>query len=265
MSLEAYIDIRFCDPVVSLSLNYEGLVYGTMMGRLLYYNFYSKEERVINELSEEYIPGVWLSYDNVLFAAIGDQKALIVVNPDAPRFQKQYVLHEKLHNSVNCELTQVLMYKDTLCLFTLDPPKDEIHEDFVQSALPIYLNHLSTQVQQHIEGIRFPAYMMPFDFDGNSMLYMEWATNKTRNLKIFQMLPNPRLIQVSIFPKSYGKVTFARLLNDSIVYVHNRKNLKILDINNGEEKATIGSHRTDIIALTVVTLQKVQIHSVFCI
>ncbi|CAG9316751.1 unnamed protein product [Blepharisma stoltei] len=258
MSLEAYIDIRFGDPVISLSLNYEGLVYGSMMGRLLYYNFYTKEERVINELSEEYIPGVWLSYDNVLYAAIGDQKAMIVVNPDAPRFQKQYVLHEKLHNSVNCELTQVQMHHDTVCLFTLDPPKEDMQEEFVQSVLPIYLNHLSTQIQEHIEGIRFPAYTMPFDFDGNCLLYMEWEQSGLRTLKMFYMTPNPRLVQVSSFDKSYGKVSFARFLNDSIVYVHKRKTLKILDINSGEEKATLGSHRAEVVALSVVTLQKVQ-------
>ena len=57
MSLEAFIDIRFGDPVVSLSLNSDGLVYGSMMGRILYYNFSTREERVINELSDEFISG----------------------------------------------------------------------------------------------------------------------------------------------------------------------------------------------------------------
>ena len=57
MSLESFIDIRFGDPVISLSLNSEGLLYGSMMGRILYYQFSTTEERVINELSDEYISG----------------------------------------------------------------------------------------------------------------------------------------------------------------------------------------------------------------
>lgn len=61
MSLEAFIDIRFGDPVLALTLNAEGLAYGTALGRILYFNFLAREENVISEFSEEYIRGAYLS------------------------------------------------------------------------------------------------------------------------------------------------------------------------------------------------------------
>lgn len=169
MALEAFIDIRFGDPVVSLTLTYQALAYGSTAGRILYYNFYSKEEKVLNEVSEEYIPGIWLSYDNTLYAAIGDQKALIVSAPEAPRPQKQYILHEKLHNSIACEYTQVKMYKDSVLLFSLSAPAE--HSDSANDlASPLYVTHLADQVKQQFEGMRFPHGCVPFDFNGEKLL-----------------------------------------------------------------------------------------------
>lgn len=72
MSLETFIDIRFADPVISLSMNQTGLVYGSALGRILYHNFNTHEETAITEFSEECIRGVSLTCDNSLYAAIGD-------------------------------------------------------------------------------------------------------------------------------------------------------------------------------------------------
>ena len=50
--LVGFIDIRFADPVVSLSMTPDYLAYGTAMGRLLFYNIMTCREKVISETSE---------------------------------------------------------------------------------------------------------------------------------------------------------------------------------------------------------------------
>ena len=82
MSLEAFIDIRFGDPVFAMSMNTEGLAYGSALGRILYYSFDSREEVTVSEFSEEHIRGCYLSEDNTLYVAIGDLKGMIVFNPE---------------------------------------------------------------------------------------------------------------------------------------------------------------------------------------
>ena len=184
MSLEAFIDIRFGDPVVSLSLNSDGLVYGSMMGRILYYNFSTREERVINELSDEFISGAWLSHDNTLYAVIGDLKALIISNPDANRFHKRYLVFDKIHTSISCELSQIKMSQDIALLATLEPNSSS--DSLTHTISPIHIIELSTESQRSVEGIRFPSYSMMFDFDGNKLLWMEFTSN-SRVLNIYKI------------------------------------------------------------------------------
>ena len=63
------------------------LAYGTAMGRLLFYNIMTCREKVISETSEEGIYGLWVNYDSNIFAAVGDYKAVIVLNPEHTNHQ----------------------------------------------------------------------------------------------------------------------------------------------------------------------------------
>lgn len=86
MQLIAYIDIRFGDPVSALYMTNTSLAYGTMLGRIVYYNFVNKTETLINEFSEECIRGIFLEhyeYDECLYCTIGDLKCLVIENPSS--------------------------------------------------------------------------------------------------------------------------------------------------------------------------------------
>ena len=251
MSLETFLDIRLGDPAISVSLNYNGLAFGTMMGRLVYYNFSTQQERVINELSEEYIPGVWLSSDNTLYASIGDAKVLIVSSLHCEKVRKHYFLHDKPHTSANCQNTQVQMSQDSVCLFSVEPDYGlEIEIPHLTS--PVFVAKLSLQATKRVEGVRFPPYSMPFDFDEERLLWMEWQAEGNRVLNILKISGNAMTSPIAVFPKQYGKVSFARLLNDIVVFVHNFRKIKVLDIVSGEEKFGVGVHKSDVVALKVV-------------
>ena len=256
MSLEAFLDTRLGDPVISISLNYEGLVYGTMMGKLCHYNFMSQEETVIHELSEEYIPGVWLSFENMIFAAVGDRKVVMVAPPYRTEDQ-QNIAYDRSHNSITCESSQVMMQEDTVILFNLDPPR-ELEQDLPRLASPIYSLQASTQIKKRFEGVRFPPFSVPFDFDGNKVLWMEWRSQGQRVLNSFALSPNSRIYPIAEFPNKYGKVSFARFLEDRVVFVHNFRHIKTLEVATGTEKSYLGRQRGDIVCLKVVKFQKLK-------
>lgn len=252
MSLEAFIDIRFGDPVVSLSLNSEGLLYGSMMGRILYYHFSSHEERVINELSDEYISGAWLSHENILYACIGDIKALIISNPDADRFHKRYVTFEKIHTSISCELSQIKMFEDVVFLGVLEPNCSS--DSLAHQISPIHIIELSTENQRTIENISFPPYSMMFDFDGRRLLWMNFTEN-TRILNLYTVGENVK--EVKKMPKSFGKIGFCRLVGDRIYYIYKQKILKVMS-ETGEDRGELGRHNNYIIAMTSAKILKVE-------
>ena len=252
MSLEAFIDIRFGDPVISLSLNSEGLVYGSMMGRILYYQFASREERVINELSDEFISGAYLSHDNILYACIGDLKALIISSPDADRFHKRYVMFEKIHTSISCELSQIKMHEDTVFLGILEP--NSTSDSLTHTVSPIHIIELSTETQRSIEGIRFPPYSIMFDFDGSRLLWMEF-THNLRTLNLYTIGNDVK--EVKKMTKSFGKIGFCKLVGENIIYIHKQRIVKVMS-DSGEDKGEVGRHKEYIVAMTCAKIVKVE-------
>lgn len=249
MSLEAFIDIRFCDPVISLSLNSEGLVYGSMMGRLLYYNFLTRDERVINELSDEFISGAWLSNDNILYACIGDLRALLIPNPEGERFSKQYVNFEKIHTSISCELSQVKMHEGSIFIGFLEPTGTS--DSLAHTISPTYIIDLIDGSQNTIEGLKFPPHSVLFDYDGQRLLWMEHET-KNRKLHLYRV--NRASTEILSLNKGFGKFGFCKFLGENIIYVHNQVTIKILK-SNGKD-LEVGSHKNYIIALNCVRIAK---------
>lgn len=250
MSLEAYIDIRFGDPVLSLDMNYEGLVYGSMMGRILYYHFYSHNEVVINEFSDECIRGLWLTYDNSIYAAIGDLKCLIITDANTGYPMKSIVNHQKLHSNQTCPHTQVMMHKDLILIFTLEHPNEK-DLPMATSTNSIYISQITTQIYTVLEAVKFPAYTMPFDFDGKRLLWMEWTDSHIPSLHILELTDEPTHVLVELPRNSNGKVGFVRYFNDKLVYVYNWTDVKIMDIE-GKPIKHLGSHKYDIAALCIV-------------
>lgn len=249
MSLEAYIDIRFGDPVLSLDMNYEGLVYGSMMGRILYYHFYSHNEVVINEFSDECVRGLWISYDNSIYAAIGDLKCLIITDADTGYPIKSIVNHQKLHSNQTCPHTQVMMHKDLILLFTLEHPNEK-DLPMATSTNSIYLNQVSTQIQTVLDAVKFPPYTMPFDFDGKRLLWMEWTDSHIPSLHMLELVNEPTHIPIDMHGNPSARVGFMRYFNDKLVYIYNWTEVKLMDIG-GRPIKHLGSHKYDIAALCV--------------
>lgn len=251
MSLEAFIDIRFCDPVISLTLNSEGLVYGSMMGRLLYYNFATRDERVISELSDEFISGAWLSRDNILYACVGDLRAVVISNPDAERFSKQYVNFEKIHTQISCELSQVKMHQSSIFIGFLEP--NGTSDSLAHTISPTYIIDLIDGSQNIIEGLKFPPHSVFFDFDSKRLLWMEFEKN-IRKLQVYHTEKGNK--EILSIPKSFGKIGFFKFLGEHIIYVHNQVTLKVLSPNG--KVSEIGSHKNYIIAMNCIKIMKVE-------
>lgn len=251
MALEAFVDIRFGDPVVSLALTCQGLAYGTLVGRIIYHNFYSKTAYVIHELSDEYVPGVWLSHNDTLFAAIGDQRVLVVDSPMDTRPVKHYILHEKLHNSVSCERTQVRMHQDTVLLFSIQSSEDLTQE----LTPPVYVTHLGTRRNQQREGLSFPYGSVPCDYDGEKLLWLGWDEHRAPCLNVYYIRNRLRPHWVLRFPRGYGSITHPRLLSEKVVFVRKLCTIVLVDAEGIGSEVEVGRHCCEVVALSAVKLK----------
>ena len=82
MSIAGFLDFRFGDPITCLSLNNESLAYGTIMGRILFYNIRTGLEKALAEASEEGVFGIWVDTDNSVYSAVGDVRVNVVTGTE---------------------------------------------------------------------------------------------------------------------------------------------------------------------------------------
>jgi len=235
MSLETFIDTRFGDPVLALSLNYEAVVYGSAVGRVLYYNFDTQTERVIKEVCEECVRGLWLALDSTTYVAIGDLKCLVLVRPGSSDMNLQLIHHERVHSITNCPYTQVLMFEDNVCIAVLEP-----QSEFASLAAPAYscslfVTNLNSQSTKMFSSGKFSMESVLLDFDGAKLLWVEWVDVGLRSLHVFFFAMNENRTLLSGLKNTFGEITFGKLLNDRILLVLNGQRFVLLDINSDSQ------------------------------
>mmetsp|Transcript_3683 Transcript_3683/g.7875 ORF Transcript_3683/g.7875 Transcript_3683/m.7875 type:complete len:380 (-) Transcript_3683:116-1255(-) len=260
MSLEAFIDIRFADPVVALTLNFEALVYGSMMGRVLHYQFATGRERVVCEREDECIRGAWISVDNCLYYAVGDLRGVVMQNPELSYSSSQVVEPGKVHTVTSCPYTLVVMHEDIMALLTLDSasPAEQLAALPAQHAL--HLTKLSTEVHDVCPKARFPPQSMPFDFDGKRLLWMNWTPEGTRVIRLLELNPFKETA-LDNYPTSFGHITHAKLQSESVIFVRSHRQLVQFYISNPTKQAMFGIHTADIVAVCISTVHSLDIQS----
>lgn len=77
------LEIRFADPVTALDLSYRHIIYGTAMGRLVFYEMKEDKETVPLEYLQELIRGVSHSKDGAkIYISVGDVEGIIYYSED---------------------------------------------------------------------------------------------------------------------------------------------------------------------------------------
>lgn len=239
MSLDYFIDIRFADPVLSLSMTAYGLLYGSSIGRILFYTFHSQQETVLAEFSEECIRGVYISSENSLYIAVGDKYC---IGMNSPTSHKQLVHHDYIHSDDLCLTTQVFMKEDLVCIA---PMSENNHEGLI-------LTHISSHTKKKYPILPFKPHTVPYDFDGDRLLWMEWD-GTTRIFKYFHFECNETKT-IGSFLKSYGQIGYCKLISDYMMIVKNFRTIELIDINTGISKFTIGKHNSDIVAINWIRI-----------
>lgn len=97
MSLAGFLDFRFGDPITSLSLNNDALVYGTIMGRILFYNIRTGLEKALAEACEAGVFGIWVDGDYSVYSAVGAVRVNIVTGSEYANHVTSNVHLERPH------------------------------------------------------------------------------------------------------------------------------------------------------------------------
>ena len=122
------IELRYADPINSITLGKDILIAGTMMGRTFFYCFSSKYQRQLTDLSNEAITSTSIdtNHNDSLYFSIGDEEVCEFLNekgnndyPESTRY-KNYT-NEEMHNN-RCESCYTMLDKNKYLMLFFDEP-----------------------------------------------------------------------------------------------------------------------------------------------
>ena len=238
-SLFSLIETRFADPISAISISKKNVIIGTMMGRIYSLSLIDKKTILINELSSENISGI--TYDNTenyFYSAIGDEEILkfsndISNNTNSISKIKNYK-NEMTHNS-KCENMYTLISKNYLLLIELSP-QDEGNITINKFDSFCQLTNLENEEINNFT-IEMTNYSIPLDFNGLYFIWVEFLSDKERNLCIKNVLDNNESSFKLGLDKNFGHISHCKIINDyNIFLVRDLNKCEIREIN---EKFTL--------------------------
>ena len=247
LSLVETFMLRYSDPINSISLNDEYLLFGSMIGKVILYNISAKKTSRIYEMTNESIMGCSLdakiSNKKVFYVSIGDESVVSLQEIENENNELELQTNvisnydTQEHHINNCSQAYTMLWKNKSFIIFLYHAKEH-NEDICQYSTSFYLITYSiNKIQSELleEGkINISNYAVPFDFRYDCFLFLEYIQKERRNLRIyyFKGKESNEKILMSI-DKSFGHISFAKILNKNLILIVRNNNLiEIYDIEN---------------------------------
>ena len=189
MEFISFREIRFADPVTALKLSASHLYYGTAMGRLVFYCIKDDSETVPLEYLQELIRGISHSKNGEkLYISVGDIEGIVY---DAKSLSPEWTIQlidqpEHEDHKLTWERSYTMLHENMNWILSIKLQNEKINTENGE-AKPITIADFDTQIVDQKGEFEFDNNSVPFDFDGNKLLWMNYETKKQRIVYIYDL------------------------------------------------------------------------------
>lgn len=246
--MEYFIETRFGDPILSIDISKQFLVFGSALGQIGLFSSDTGEQFLLTELAEEGVKGVNINDEGHIFASIGDLYILAFKqNENNEWISERITFENRQHTSILCNNTQVLQYKMKICLLAIDNTSFLLSEK-IEMRHRLFVFDCFTRWSEEFKGINFPKFSVPLSFTGDELLWMERDAEGTRVLKLLDFETLTAQV-IKYFNKDFGTITCVCYAKEHIVFVHNLSCIKIMDTLTGNILRCACENDTEILAI----------------
>ena len=250
LSLEETFLLRYSDPINSISLTDNYLLFGSMIGKVLLYNISKKHFFQLYELANENIMGTSLENDIngkiVHYIAIGDETVVSIIEKDEEKNIETNTIYnydEKDKHDINCTDNFTLLWKNKALIINLYTNKEYDEEFETKNNSYILLTYEIEDKNKNLteEGsIEMSNYSVPFDFKDNIFLFLEHNPNEKRDISIYEFKESNKENKKKVLTtldKNFGHISFLKILNKNLLLlVRNYNQIEIYNIENEFKK-----------------------------
>ena len=217
-SLYTLIETRFADPISSIGISEKYIIIGTMMGKIYSFSILNKITSLINELSAENITGI--IFDNKetsFYVSVGDEEILKFETESSNLISRSKNYNNDTLHYQYCENVYSLMSKYNLLLFSFAPEKEgSIEINNFDSKCQIINFEDDTKINFTIQ---ITNYCIPLDYNGQFLLYIEFLSDKDRNLCIKNLLENSETVFKKKLDKKFGHISHCKFISDNKIFL----------------------------------------------
>jgi hypothetical protein len=236
IQLIKFIELRYADPISSIDLTDEYLLYGTMLGATKFYIINDQKLICLSDTQDEFISGVKIN-ENKLYICIGDVKIYqyYVGNEEekrSPDFEIKNYESEEQHEK-KCENCLSMFNNNYLIRNYIDyssskqkeenEEEEEKHSNNNKNAVVSFKNIFDNDNRKIIEReIKMSEYSVPFDFDGKNFIFIEFTSQNHRTFHVYdvdaqEMKTNIEIEQIS--NEHIGHISHLKIINDDLLFI----------------------------------------------
>jgi hypothetical protein len=247
--MEWFIETRFGDPVLSIDIQGSQIVYGSALGQVGFLNIANKEQFLLTEIAEESIKGIHITEEKIIYASVGDLYVLVLFRNESGDWHMEGVCHEgREHTNLLCGFTQVLQHKSKTCLLVIEEDQETLASIRAEGKNKLIITNSASGEHEEYAGLIFPRFSVPFYFNSDKLLWLERDLSGNRALKLISFSPLNH-VTVKYMNKSFGNIACPYVFQDCIIFIHEFKQIKAMEIASGEIISTIGLHNSEVLAI----------------
>lgn len=173
-------------------------------------------------------------------------------------------IEDRIHKA-NCERAFTLSYKQFNCVLTINMGSEKKNQQQPTENAPIMLSNLDTNMLESFgdpsQGpdsgapVNFTQNCVPFDFDGEKLLWMQYISRDEREVYIYEFASKTKKTILQ-FGKRDGIISHMKMLGDQLFFVKNTKDIVRHDMKTHSSQL-IGTTKDAIIS-TYVTHNKLR-------
>ena len=231
-SLIKHIKINNSDPICSIDLNEELLLFGTMLGYCGYFLIKPEEKLIkISEREDEHISATQIR-NNKLYIVVGDEKVIIAEKSDKKNIIDEIYNYEDDSDHFKvCEKTFCMLKNNFLFSIELKIP-EEGEQKASKNQCDWRIKNLEKR-KTHKGNIEISDFWAPFDYDGNFLIFLEFLDGGKRTFDIYSLYDEKFLKQINLEKENIGHISHAKFFGESknIFLVHSYEICQIRDFN----------------------------------
>lgn len=272
IKLIKFIELRYADPISSIDLTDNYLLFGTMLGATKLYNINQNKLTILSEIQDEYISGVKIE-ENRLYICIGDVKILIYDLNRIPEYSEiqnyieedldKYNINNNENNDKkdkkkeshdnNCDNCLTMLNNNYLIRTFIQFPT-EPNEDPITKKTRFSIKNINNM--DEIKGeIELSNYCVPFDFDGKNFIIIDFIKQNKRNYIAYDVdlkLENKFEIEDKYKDEKIGHISHLKIVKNDLLFIVRDYNICEMRKLNLQLKKKLNIKSKEILAFDIM-------------